>query len=140
MHLGIDLRLSTTMTTPLVLRYFDIRARAEPLRLLLVDAGVDFVDERVPYDDDWKTKGALEQPFRLLPTLDVIEADGKTFRLPETIPITEYIEETYGVGLQQRTSLERAKVNAIRDVRAPSCECRQQLDRVTTSLRPPSVL
>jgi len=113
------------MTAPLVLHYFDIRARAEPLRLLLVDAGVESVDDRVPYDGDWKTKGMFEQPFQLLPTLDVTEADGKTFRLPETIVITEYIEETYGVGLQQRTSLERAKVNAIRDVRARSCECRQ---------------
>ena len=112
------------MTTPLVLRYFDQRARAEPLRMFLVDASVEFVDERVPYDDDWKTKGKLEHPFQLLPTLDVAEADGKTFKLPETIPITEYIENTYGVGLQQRTPLERAKVNAIRDVRARSLERR----------------
>ncbi|KAH7107451.1 hypothetical protein BKA62DRAFT_667580 [Auriculariales sp. MPI-PUGE-AT-0066] len=99
---------------PLTLRYFDIRARAEPLRILLVDAGADFVDERVPFDDAWTNNGKLEQPFSQLPTLDIVQDDGTVFRLPETIAITDYIEETY-CNIPARSPLNKAKANAVRD-------------------------
>merc|ERR1712107_704440 len=38
---------------PLKLTYFDLRARAEPTRLILAQAGVEFEDERLPapWDD-----------------------------------------------------------------------------------------
>ncbi len=58
--------------TPVTLRYFDCRGRAQGLRYLLVDAGVEFTDDRVPFDDTWsRRKHELEfgGPFGALPVL-----------------------------------------------------------------------
>ncbi|XP_065827531.1 hematopoietic prostaglandin D synthase-like [Oscarella lobularis] len=56
----------------IVFRYFACQGRAEPLRLLLADSGVQFDDERVPIDEKWKqTKQdrSISGPFQCLPVL-----------------------------------------------------------------------
>jgi len=59
----------------IILRYFDCRGRAQPLRYYLEHLGVKFIDERVPFTDGWNTwavmKGnpELSGPFGKLPVL-----------------------------------------------------------------------
>jgi hypothetical protein len=54
-----------------VLRYFNCRGRGQALRYLLVDYGIEFVDERFEADLSWSTfKGAAQGgPFGSLPVL-----------------------------------------------------------------------
>ena len=66
-----------------ILRYWNCRARAQPLRDLLVDRDIDFVDERREYAKDpavawhdtpaWKrmkADPAVSGPFGTLPVLE----------------------------------------------------------------------
>ena len=59
-----------------ILRYFDCRGRAQPLRFFLAHHNVAFVDERVPFTDDWQTWAAMKSdpvlsgPFAQLPVLE----------------------------------------------------------------------
>ncbi len=50
------------------LRYFDCRGRAQPLRDVLIDAGVEFQDDRVGIGPEWLGLKA-ETPFGALPVL-----------------------------------------------------------------------
>ncbi len=55
---------------PLILRYFDCRGRAQALRDVLIDAGVDFRDERLVVGPSWyplKADPAVAGPFGSLP-------------------------------------------------------------------------
>merc|ERR1712211_211149 len=57
---------------PLKLTYFDLRARADPTRLILAQAGVEFEDERLPAPwDDMAPWTAMKPttPFGVLPIL-----------------------------------------------------------------------
>ena len=45
-----------------ILTYFDLRARAEVSRLILAQAGVEYVDNRVT-GDSWKAFKPSESPF-----------------------------------------------------------------------------
>ncbi|MCB9756030.1 MAG: glutathione S-transferase family protein [Myxococcales bacterium] len=59
-------------TPPVTLRYFDCRGRAQALRYLLIDAGIEFDDDRVPFDERWATRRddpAFSGPFGGLPVL-----------------------------------------------------------------------
>lgn len=63
------------MSSPILLRYFDCRGRAQPLRHYLAHMGTEFVDERVPFDDGYatwarlKSDASMSGPFGKLPVL-----------------------------------------------------------------------
>jgi glutathione S-transferase len=76
------------------LRYFACRGRAQPLRYLLADAGVEFRDELVGLDEGWlagKENPASGGPFAALPVLswdDLV--------LGETLAIAGYLDRRLG--------------------------------------------
>jgi glutathione S-transferase len=77
----------------IVLRYFPVRGRAQPLRHSLLDAGVAFEDVRVPLADwaQYRQDPSLSGPYRSLPTLSwagVVVA--------ETLPIASFIARRLG--------------------------------------------
>src|SRR5688500_3426854 len=95
----------------ILLRYFDARGRAEPLRLALSDSGVDFEDERVSIDlSKWpplKAQRSISGPLGHLPVLiwDDLE-------LAETLPIAGYLATRLG-HVEGRSIGERAKLEMI---------------------------
>uniref|UniRef100_A0A915EFE0 glutathione transferase n=1 Tax=Ditylenchus dipsaci TaxID=166011 RepID=A0A915EFE0_9BILA len=88
--------------------YFDVRARAEPSRLILVYAGQNFEDKRVQADEFPALKPAL--PFGQLP---VLEVDHGRFVLTQSVAIARYLAEKYGLAGQ--TEEEKARVNELVD-------------------------
>ncbi len=64
-------RTLTTMAPKIKLTYFDLKGRAEPIRLTFVAGGVEFEDERIGRDQfvEMKTSGALT--FGSVPVLEV---------------------------------------------------------------------
>jgi len=56
------------MPETVLLRYFDCRGRAQPLRDVLIDAGVEFQDDRIAVGPGWLGIKA-ETPFGALPVL-----------------------------------------------------------------------
>jgi glutathione S-transferase len=68
----------------LKLAYFDFGGRAEPARLALSIAGIEFEDERIPFAD-WPRRKA-EMPFSSLPVLTV---DGRV--LTQCNAINRYV-------------------------------------------------
>jgi len=79
------------MQDAIVLRYFKIRGRAQPLRHALLDAGVPFDDLHV---SDWqqkKTDPIVGGPYGVLPTLSWGGAS-----ISETLPIASFIARRLG--------------------------------------------
>ena len=64
------------MAPKIKLTYFDIKGRAEPIRLTLVAGGVDFEDERIAAPEFMERKTSGKLIFRSLP---VMEVDGEMF-------------------------------------------------------------
>lgn len=122
LSLTIPFNVPPRRMVALTLSYFPIRARAEPMRVLLADAGVEFVDKRIPLDEEWKTTLKAQYPFRQLPTLDVQDEQGNVFCLPETNAILQYLEDTFTVipGHKERSALDQAQTTAVREVRVSS--------------------
>jgi glutathione S-transferase len=75
--------------TPQIL-YFDIRGRAEPIRLLLEDAGVPYVDKQVSLDEWGAIRGTT--PFHRMP---VYSEDDK--EIPESFAIMNYLGRKHGL-------------------------------------------
>ena len=73
------------------LTYFDLRARAELIRLVFAQAGVQYTDERLAFQD-WPAR-APSTPFGTLP---VLEVDGK--QLGGSLAIARYVAEKNGLG------------------------------------------
>eukprot|EP00731_Ephydatia_muelleri_P016491 Em0009g915a len=73
------------------LTYFDLRARAELIRLIFAQAGVQYTDERLTFQD-WPAR-APHTPFGTLP---VLEVDGK--QLGGSLVIARYVAEKNGLG------------------------------------------
>ena len=94
------------------LTYFDLRGRAEPCRLLLAYAGVDYEDKRIsnPWDDmaPW---AALKPktPWGQLPTL---EWDG--VELAQSYACARFLATEFN--LAGRNNLEKAQVDEMIDV------------------------
>jgi len=95
----------------LKLTYFDLRARAEPARLILAQAGVDYEDKRLPapWDDmaPW-TEMKPTTPFGVLPILCV---DGE--EICQSMAIMRYLANTYG--LAGKCAMERGQMDEIVD-------------------------
>ena len=85
--------------TPQIL-YFDIRGRAEPIRLLLEFVGVSYVDKQVTLEE-WESIRATT-PFRRMP----VYSEGK-LDIPEAFAIMNYLGRKYG--LLGETELARVR-------------------------------
>jgi len=90
------------------LHYFDLYARAEPIRLLLTHAKVSFEDVRYSFEDAEKLKqtGILE--FGQMP---VLEIDGKFYA--QSISIMRYLGVQHGY--YSNDSIEGWKIDSIID-------------------------
>lgn len=112
------------MTTP-TLVYFHARGRAEVIRLVLAEAGVDYREHPVgkgtpPVNgrptDFAALKASGDLPFEAVPVWE--EPGG--FRLAQSLAIVNHLGRAHGLG--GRTSIEAAKVDewlgGIEDVRA----------------------
>lgn len=113
------------MTKP-TLVYFPVRGRAEPIRLILADAGVDWQEHPIgsgtPAQNGRPTdfaalKASGDLPFEAAPVWE--EPDG--FRLAQTLAIMSYLGRTHG--LHGQTPREQALVD-------------QMLLAIDTDLRP----
>jgi glutathione S-transferase len=106
------------------LRYFDCRGRAQPLRYLLADAGVEFQDLLVRWDPSWfeaKEDPAVGGPFGVLPLLqwdDLV--------LGETLAIAGYLARRLGHyrgrSDEQIARLEMVAASAFLNVLTPAGE------------------
>ncbi|XP_070548535.1 glutathione S-transferase-like [Ptychodera flava] len=88
--------------------YFNARGRAEPSRLVLSAAGVEFEDIRFT-SEEWETEKATgKYHFGQLPCM---ETDG--VMLSQSRAIARYLANEYGFA--GRTNLEKAKVDIVMD-------------------------
>lgn len=88
------------------LTYFNLRARAELIRLIFVQAGVDYEDRRIAKEEWGELKP--KTPYGSLPTLEV---DGKV--LAGSLPIARFVAERHG--LAGSNDLENTEIAGILD-------------------------
>ena len=88
------------------LTYFNGRARAELIRLVLAQAGVQYEDHRI-VGEDWKDLKP-KTPFGTVP---ILEVDGKT--LGGSIPIAVFLAQRHG--LAGANDFENAEIAGIMD-------------------------
>jgi len=102
------------MASKLHFIYFNLRARGEPARLVLAEAGVDYVDERIEYDPDfkifyaWRSKNEDKVPLGKLP---VLLDEGVI--IPQSITIARYLAKKFG--LSGKDDKEAALADAVVD-------------------------
>ena len=100
------------MMPPVVkLTYFNLRARAEPIRLLLAYGGVQYEDERIPpVWEDPAPWGAMKSdtPFQQLPLLTW---DGLV--IAQSMACARFVAKELGVA--GRDNMERAQVDEVVD-------------------------
>ncbi|XP_020630098.1 hematopoietic prostaglandin D synthase-like [Orbicella faveolata] len=92
------------MATTYKLTYFNLRARAEPTRLVFAYAGVDYEDIRISFDNqaDWlPLKNSGKCPFGQIPLLEV---EGVT--LSQSMTILRFVAKRHG--LMPSTDLQQA--------------------------------
>jgi glutathione S-transferase len=80
-------------TETIILHYFPVCGRAQPLRHALLDAGVEFEDRRIPLQD-WpahREDPGVAGPYRGLPTLRWGDA-----LIAETLPVASYLAHRLG--------------------------------------------
>lgn len=99
-----------SLTMPsLKLTYFDLKGRAEPIRIILEVSGIGYEDERIPapWDDQEKWfKLKPSTPFGQLPILSV---DGEV--ISQSIAIARYCAHEFG--LAGKNTLENGKMDEI---------------------------
>ena len=88
-------------------KYFPVEAKGELIRFIFAQAGVDYEDVRIPFDDWPAMKPST--PFGHLP---VLEMDDET--LTGSGPTARYLAETFG--LAGSSPLENVRIAAIKDV------------------------
>jgi len=104
----------------LKLTYFDLRARAEPARLLLAQAGVSYEDHRLPPPftpeaiSAWQ-KVKPDYPFGVLPVLQV---DNET--ICQSMAVARYVANAHGLG--GKTPLATAQMDEIVDALSEATE------------------
>jgi len=78
------------------LTYFDLRARAEPTRLVFAYAGVDYEDVRISWEnkaEDWNPiKNSAKYPFGQLP---ILEVEGVT--LCQSMAMFRFVAKRHGL-------------------------------------------
>ena len=65
--------------------YFAVRGRGEMIRLLLVDAGQDFINNRIEFAD-WPALKS-QTPFGQLPVLEIHQDDGTVVHIAQSVTI-----------------------------------------------------
>lgn len=77
---------------PLTLHYLPLRARAEPLKMILRHCGVTFVDRHVPFAEwgEWKASGKVPPGRTGNVQLPVLELEDGTL-MPESIDIAKHV-------------------------------------------------
>ena len=88
------------------LTYFDRRGRAEIIRLILAQAGVEYEDKRIAFEDWGQLKP--QTPFGYIP---ILEVDGKV--LSGSGPIARFLAERHG--LAGSNDVENAEIAGIAD-------------------------
>jgi len=97
------------------LTYFNLRARGELARWCFLVAGVEFEDDRIPYDPvKWvsETKATIPSPFGQLPILKVTDGD-KEYTLAQSIALARFIGKKYN--LAGKTEQEQAELEMYAD-------------------------
>merc|ERR1712173_108412 len=94
------------------LTYFDLRARAEPCRLLLAYAGAKYEDERLPAPWDNMAPWAALKPNTPWGQLPLLSWDGEV--IAQSMACSRFLAREFN--LAGRTSMEMAQVDEIIDV------------------------
>jgi len=98
-----------------VLTYFDLRGRAEPIRLLLADLGIDYEDRRISDPAEWQ-RMKPSMPFGTIPSYQ----QGARM-LVQSYAICRHlarVHDLYGRDESDRTAIDITH-EAIRDIREP---------------------
>ena len=88
------------------LSYFNGRGRAEVIRLILAQAGVEYEDKRIAFEDWGQLKP--QTPFGYMP---ILEVDGKV--LSGSVPLARFLAERHG--LAGSNDVENAEIAGIID-------------------------
>jgi len=105
-------RLKPTMPA-YTLTYFDLRARAEPARLILAQAGVEYEDKRLPppFDEEGQKHWASVKPSTPFGTLPILAVDGVV--VGQSMTVARLLAREHG--LSGKTNLEAAQADEIVD-------------------------
>ncbi|XP_002731493.1 S-crystallin SL11-like [Saccoglossus kowalevskii] len=90
------------------LHYFDIRGRAEPCRLILAAAEVDYEDIRIPIKNWPEEKASGKYPLGQLPCMEV-----NGVMLAQSRAIARFLANEHG--LAGKTSLDKARADIVVD-------------------------
>jgi len=93
------------------LTYFDLRARAEPARLVLAYAGVKYIDDRIPAPWDNPAPWAAMKPTTPYGQTPLLQWDGQV--IAQSMTITRFLAAEFG--LKGKNNLESAQVDEIVD-------------------------
>jgi len=94
------------------LTYFDLRARAEPCRLMLAYGGLQYEDERIPPPWEPDTTWPALKPTTPYGQLPVLQWDDQV--ICQSVACARFI--AHEVGLAGNTNMEKAQVDEIVDV------------------------
>jgi len=94
------------------LTYFNLRARAEPCRLLLAYGGIKYEDCRIPPPWDPATTWPALKPNTPFGQLPILNWDGE--EICQSMACARFLARE--VGLAGKTSLEQAQVDEVIDV------------------------
>merc|ERR1712002_1194339 len=107
-----DTRHTAAAMPNIKLTYFDLRARAEPSRLLLAYGGLKYEDERIPPPWEPTSTWASLKPTTPFGQLPILKWDGEV--LCQSMACARFIARE--VGLAGNTNLESAQIDEIIDV------------------------
>lgn len=112
--------------------YFNVRARAEIVRILFAAAGVKYEDVRYESPEWAKVKSTVPTPFGQLP---VLEVDG--VQLCQSRAIARYLAGQFGFAGE--TALDKARVDMIvdclEDLMGPSIEILHENDETRKAVQ-----
>merc|ERR1712179_442765 len=111
---SVQLTVQSTLTRMpnIKLTYFDLRARAEPCRLLLAYGGLKYEDERIPPPWDPASTWATVKPTTPFGQLPLLQWGDEV--ICQSMACARFIARE--VGLAGNTSMESAQVDEIIDV------------------------
>merc|ERR1712212_301344 len=111
---SVQVTVQTTLTRMpnIKLTYFDLRARAEPCRLLLAYGGLQYKDERIPPPWEPASTWATVKPTTPFGQLPLLQWDDEI--ICQSMACARFVARE--VGLAGNTSMESAQVDEIIDV------------------------